>query len=101
MTVRAMAFLCALLPVAPGAERGTAVVRGRVTSTADGLAIRNAAVSLADVTDLSVQHRRTTTAASGGFEFQSVPAGTYLLGARSAGFLVSEKGKAPERGGVR
>src|SRR5687768_47084 len=73
----------------PGTE-ATAIVRGRVTA-ADGSPLRLARIAMVEATT-----RRSigeATDADGRYEFREVPAGTYTVTARKAGFATMEFGQ--------
>src|SRR5262245_57181341 len=75
-------------PEAPAASTG--IVRGRVTS-ADGRPLRVARVAM--VEGASRRSIAEATDADGRYEFTEVPAGTYTVTARKAGFATLEFGQ--------
>jgi hypothetical protein len=86
--IRALAL--ALLPALPAAS---AVIRGNVVENMSGKLLARALVVLEPMPGTPGEVRTIRTGRLGGYEFEHLPAGVYVLTASRRGFLPSEYGQ--------
>ena len=97
--LRALAICFALLPFTggaaqqppprdarPSAEKGSAIVRGRIVAADTGKPLRRARVTIA-APELAGEPRNTSTDADGRYEFTNLPGGRFTLRVRRGGYL--------------
>ena len=75
----------------PNAQKGTAVIRGRITAADSGRPLRRAQIRLSS-TELA-EGRSTSTNARGEFEFKELPAGRYSVNVARSGYLPMQYGQ--------